>query len=124
MYMNRRNIGGGGSVCDVYQIFVTELFRYWNYCVVIIGTIVRDCQVTAGQEFTVGWCGDVLVGMGSKSATGLMEWPEPEGAMDAFVMANHQTIYSGSKNSNDSGSEGREERNPGLAGFFFDFLIF
>jgi len=40
----------------------------------------------------------ILVGMGSKSATGLMEWPEPEGSMDAFVMANHQTIYSGSKN--------------------------
>lgn len=38
-------------------------------------------------------------GSGSKSATGLMEWSEPDGAMDAFVMANHQTIYSSSKSS-------------------------
>ena len=37
------------------------------------------------------------LGTGSKSATGLMEWSEPDGAMDAFVMANHQTIYSSSK---------------------------
>lgn len=36
-------------------------------------------------------------GSGSKSATGLMEWSEPDGAMDAFVMANHQTIYSSSE---------------------------
>lgn len=40
---------------------------------------------------------DIITGVGTKSATGLMEWIEPEGAMDAFVMANHQTIYSGSK---------------------------
>lgn len=38
-----------------------------------------------------------LLGSGSKSATGLMEWSEPDSAMDAFVMANHQTIYSSSK---------------------------
>lgn len=38
-----------------------------------------------------------LSGSGSKSATGLMEWSEPDGAMDAFVMANHQTIYSSSE---------------------------
>ena len=39
----------------------------------------------------------MCAGSGSKSATGLMEWSEADGAMDAFVMANHQTIYSSSK---------------------------
>lgn len=39
----------------------------------------------------------LFTGSGSKSATGLMEWSEADGAMDAFVMANHQTIYSSSE---------------------------
>ncbi len=56
--------------------------------------ICSDVQVVYQSDY-------LNLGMGSKSATGLMEWAEPEGAMDAFVMANHQTIYSGSKRRRD-----------------------
>ena len=34
---------------------------------------------------------------GAKSATGLMEWNDVEAALEAFILANHQTVYSQSK---------------------------
>ena len=37
------------------------------------------------------------VGAGSKSATGLMEFMDPDAALDAFVLVNHQTVFSQSK---------------------------
>lgn len=44
---------------------------------------------------------DVLVmspaGAGSKSATGLMEFMDPDSALDSFVLVNHQTVFSQSK---------------------------
>jgi len=33
-------------------------------------------------------------GSAAKSCTGLLEWPDQDTALDAFVLANHQTIYS------------------------------
>lgn len=36
-------------------------------------------------------------GAGNKSATGLMEWIDVDTSLDAFVLANHQTVYSESE---------------------------
>ena len=36
----------------------------------------------------------VVLFIGAKSATGLMEWIEMEVALEAFIIANHQTVYS------------------------------
>ncbi len=36
-------------------------------------------------------------GAGSKSATGLMEFMDPDASLDAFVLVNHQTVYSQSE---------------------------
>ncbi len=35
-----------------------------------------------------------IISEGAKSATGLMEWIEMEVALEAFIIANHQTVYS------------------------------
>ena len=35
--------------------------------------------------------------VGAKSATGLMEWADIEISLEAFVFANHQTMFSQSK---------------------------
>ena len=36
--------------------------------------------------------------LGAKSSTGLMEWINVETALEAFVLANHQQVFSQSKN--------------------------
>ena len=36
--------------------------------------------------------------LGAKSSTGLMEWMNVETALEAFLLANHQQVFSQSKN--------------------------
>lgn len=44
-------------------------------------------------------CSLVMLLLGVKSATGLMEWMTVEASLEAFILANHQTVYSQSMQS-------------------------
>ena len=54
-------------------------------------TIVLCCLVSFVLSFL--FC---LVS-GAKSATGLLEWSDVDSALDAFVIANHTTVYAQSE---------------------------